>query len=126
MTDPIPNPGTMPSPSTWISDGLNGTPQTAMVLGIVTATPVYLGNSVNAATGASFYVFKTGPSYTAFSADISGAGTVDYVHMHDGANLMFGAEIPASVHTGSHYEWNSLQTNHVYVFEVHMTGGIGF
>jgi hypothetical protein len=113
--------------SGWVISAVSdhGAPSRALPVGVVASSPVYVGDAVDATTGAAFFVFKTGPAFTTFNVNLTASmGTVDFAHVHDGAGLMFGGEIAPRLPpvAGFSHSW-VLQTNHVYLLEVHMVGG---
>lgn len=121
----IPDPGNQMASTTWFDDNLpHGTPQTAKPEGVVTQNPVYIEGDVDPITGAYFYVFLTGPMFTMFSINLNEISTnIDFVHIHDGTGLMFGAEIMPSMFTSPLIQTWTLQPNTIYVLEIHSPGG---
>jgi len=121
----IPDPGNKPASGTWLNDNMpHGTPETAKPEGVVTSTPFYIEGDADKQTGNFFFVFKTGPAYTSFSVLLNEVTSmIDMVHLHDGAGLIFGAEVaPAMVTSELQKTW-TVQPNHVYVLEIHSPGG---
>ena len=120
----IPDPGTGAAPPVWDAPSTAGAPGTAYALGIVRSNPSYIGGTKPTDSGSNFFVFKSGPAFTSLSVRPTGIppATIDYVHLHDGAGLVFGPEIAPTSVAGGTYTW-SLSPNHVYVLEVRMSGG---
>jgi len=96
-------------------------PSTAYPVGIVTAHAGYVQGDIDDADHDFFYVFKTGPAYTEFVW--TGGIDMNYLHLHEGAGLVFGAEVPATVSTPSSGTW-PVSPNTIYVLELNSnTGG---
>jgi hypothetical protein len=124
----IPYPGDFPADTTqWYPPfESNGTPATAFPVGVVSQESTYIAVYVDEGQMA-FFVFRAGPALTQISVDLAGTApeaTVDFVHLHDGTDLMFGAEIPPIVSTSNSGTWATIPGN-IYVLEIH-TIGAGF
>lgn len=135
----IPDPGA--GMDEWAPAGMinvppgHGTPETAWLVGTVTEDPWYIGGVTDAVTGDVFWVFRTSATTTTISIPLRGAGlaSIDYLHLHDGAGLVFGAEVtPDSYVVGMDggrmaidATWTVLP-DHIYVVEVHGSMGTFF
>lgn len=124
----IPYPGDFPADTTqWYPPfESNGTPATAFPVGVVSQESTYIAVYVDSGQMA-FFVFRAGPALTQISVDLAGTApeaTVDFVHLHDGTGLMFGAEIPPIVSTSNSGTWATIPGT-IYVLEIH-TIGAGF
>lgn len=130
----IPDPGA--GMDRWTVDGLeigpgHGSPETAFQVGTATRNPFYIGATLDPVTGDAFWVFRTGPGLTTFQVQLFGDGVdgVDFVHLHDGAGGVFGAEIPSTGFEMMPFSitasWN-VMPDHVYVLEVHGSMGTFF
>jgi hypothetical protein len=124
----IPYPGDFPAATDqWYPPfESNGTPATAYPVGVVNQESTYIACYVDEGQMA-FFVFRAGPALTQFSVDLAGTppeSTVDFVHLHDGTDLMFGPEIPPITSTSNSGTWATIPDN-IYVLEFH-TIGAGF
>jgi len=129
----IPDPGN--GVAEWIVPGTSpammaadmSTPDTAFPVGVVRSSPGYL-QAWSGPNGDAFFVFRTGPMFTDFRvAGVHGVptGDPDFIHVHDGAGLVFGPEIMPVTSTPSSGRW-TLEADHVYVLEIHFPGGTFF
>ena len=123
----IPDPGTAPSPNTWQTKTTmdHGSPLSARPMGVVTQAPSYIGDAVSQTTRSTFFVFKTGPMFTTFTVTMTKLDApIAFVHMHDGEGLKFGAVVADRGVAPPQYAWG-LQSDHIYVMEVHLADGPG-
>lgn len=135
----IPDPGN--ETDRWAPQGMinipagHGTPETAWQVGTVTEDPWYIGGTLDPVTGSAFWVFRTGPGITQISLPLRGLGVpmIDFVHLHDGDGLVFGAEITPDAYTvgmdGGRPSIDATWTvvpDRVYVIEVHGVEGVFF
>ena len=121
----IPDPGDEYAPFRWYDDGgYHGTPQTAQAMGIVLEIPEYIQGGIDPETGNHFFVFRTGPDQTDFRVNLHNASSeIEHVHIHDGTGLVFGEEVePLVVFSAVAAAWE-LETDTVYVLEVHSPSG---
>lgn len=124
----IPDPGEDIAPDRWYDDGEDHEiPQNAQVMGVVIATPQYIQGVIDATTQNRYYVFKTGPEQTEFQVRLAERnGEIEWVHIHDGTDLVFGALVePSDEWSPTQVNWE-LDTDTVYVLEVHTVDGGGF
>ncbi len=114
----------IPAPSNqrdaWLSSGDISTPGAAWPVGIATEDQPYIEGTSNAVNGNAFFVFEAGPAMTMFTAIIS--ANTDYIHLHRGAGLVFGAEVPAIMSSPGSGSW-AVTPGEVYVLGVHQPGG---
>jgi hypothetical protein len=121
----IPEPGEYSSQDRWYDDGAyHGTPDKAQAMGVVLSNPSYIQGGIDPETGNHFFVFKMGPEQTDFSVNLRNQSSeIDHVHIHDGTGLVFGEEVPASeVYSATRAEWE-LESDTIYVLEVHSPEG---
>ncbi len=96
-------------------------PGTAYQVGIVTVHAGYVQGDIDDADHDFFYVFKTGPAYTEFQW--AGGIDMNFLHLHEGAGLVFGAEVTPTVSTASSGTW-PVSPDTIYVLELNSnTGG---
>ena len=122
---PIPEPGEYSSQDRWYDDGAyHGTPDKAQAMGVVLENPSYIQGGIDPETGNHFFVFRMGPEQTEFSVNLRNQSSeIDHVHIHDGTGLVFGDEVPASeVYSATRAEWE-LESDTIYVLEVHSPEG---
>lgn len=133
MAMSIPGPGAFTD--RWTIDGLeigpgHGTPETAFQVGTVSRNPDYIGATLDAVTGDAYWVFQTAPAMTTIEIALRGDVTaIDFMHLHDGAGMVFGAEIPTVTYSVMPFEilgsW-AVTPSHVYVLEIHGSMGTFF
>ena len=124
---PVPDPGTDPSPGSWIIDGDHTTPDRAAPMGVFPegVREPYLQDN-NIAAEDSFWVFTT--SYDgAFGAGIYGAANpISAFELHEASDGFFGEVIAPSFEEmsdrGPFKEW-PVTTGGIYVLHVSLEGG---
>ena len=117
----IPDPGgAMDDWGLSVIDTCCSTPASAYPVGVVTMDPGYVQGNIDPAVGVFFYVFRTGPTLTSFSWP--GGPVTEFVHLHDGAGMVFGPEITPVVSTATTGTWN-VMPDHVYVLELSSSMG---
>jgi hypothetical protein len=106
----------------WFSQGYIGTPGDAWPVGVATMEQPYIEGTV-ARDGNAFFVFEAGPALTTFSVFVFAVETGDpeFIHLHDGTGLVFGAEIPPDDVQPTGGTWTVVPGN-VYVLEIHFPG----
>lgn len=92
----------------------------AWPVGVATQTAPYIEGEGDATSGNAFFVFEAGPALVEFTANVF--GNSDFVHLHDGSGLVFGAEITPTASTVGSGTWTTVPGN-IYVLEVHQPGG---
>ncbi len=120
---PIPDPGTEDLGGVWFASGMDiSTPEEAFPAGIVSESPGYIEADVDE-SGNAFYVFRAGASFDITISVYGIDGELDFIHMHDGAGLVFGEELtPVVVDVQPDMAsgtWSVVEDG-VYVFEVHL------
>ncbi len=122
----VPDPGMTPAGfMSWIALPTEdvSSPDRAHVVGVANMSPAYVQANVGA-NGNAFFVFRTGATLMRFMVNIfpSLMPPGEYVHLHDGAGGIFGAEITPTVSTPGGATW-PVMPNHVYVLEYHLRAG---
>lgn len=123
---PIPDPGDGDLAGVWLAtDADNSTPGTAFPCGIVSENPLYIEADIITGENA-YFVFEADASFD-MSFNLGGIeGSFDFIHLHDGNGLVFGAELePLVVDVAPDMAsgtW-SVEEGNIYVFEVHVLGG---
>ncbi len=102
-------------------------PSTAHRVGVATQSPDYV-EATTGANGNAFYVFRAGPALTMFRVNQAPQLELamgDFMHLHRGASMMFGAEVMATMSTAAGATW-PVTPGEVYVLEVHRGPGVMF
>ena len=121
---------TIPDPETGDSNNwfdvlteANDSPDNAVAVGVVTNPVSYIGGTLNALSGVGYWVLKTGPASTSVTLGTNQA--FEFMHLHDGANLNFGAELVPTTYTCTvdcTGTW-PVAPDSVYVLEIKQPGG---
>lgn len=123
----IPDPGDEDLQGVWLASGMDiSTPEVAFQAGVVGASPGYIEADTDA-TGNAFYVFEATADFD-IEFNLWGGDDIEYIHLHDGADLFFGDEMtPLNVEVvpGNATGTWTVEDGGIYVFEVHLEG-IGY
>jgi len=126
----VTDPGNAASPSDWTAPTGNISPERAYPVGVVNGAgnaPTYIGTVLPNNEDNAYWVFKTGPSDFGIPLRVQNAARdFESMHLHDGEDLCFGAEIPPTEEDiGAWYIESRfpVEADHVYVLEVRVPGG---
>ncbi len=123
----IPDPGDADLGGVWLAAGMDiSMPEVAFQAGLVPESPAYIEADTDA-TGNAYYVFRATESFD-ITFTLWGGDDIEFIHLHDGAGLLFGEELDAIeniVEPGMATGTWSVAEDEIYVFEVHLEG-IGY
>ncbi len=126
----VPDPGAMMAGfESWrVPMGTNvSEPGRAHRVGVATVSPDYV-EATTGANGNAFYVFRAGPALMSLRVNVFPPLDVprgDFLHLHQGDGLVFGAEVMPTMSAAAGATW-PVTPGSVYVLEFHLGAGVTF